>query len=113
RNVDWPRNPFVTEAVVQPAIGPPPVGSVLHMNPHGFGFIAAREFRRVPLVQLAPESCAVSPACEPGLPLRNARKIGSGCVPGAPVYANVAPRPAARLAWRFAWAVRKSCGERV
>ena len=35
RNVSNPRNPFPRVAVVQ-------AGALLHMNPNGFGFIAAR-----------------------------------------------------------------------
>jgi hypothetical protein len=40
--------------------------------------------------------------------VKYARKIGSGCVPGMPVYANVEPRPAAMLAWRLPCASRNS-----
>src|SRR5690348_2414363 len=91
---DPPRKPFDSVAAVHPVPGPATVGTVLHMKPHGFGFIIARKPWNVVLVQPVPVYLVVSPACDPGPPLRYARKMGSGDVPGAPVYANVAPRPA-------------------
>jgi hypothetical protein len=41
-------------------------------------------------------------------PLKKARNAGSGAVPGAPVNANVLPRPAAMFAFRLACAWRNS-----
>src|SRR5882672_4008895 len=50
----------------------------------------------------------VLPACPALTPFKYARKIGSGDVPGAPVYANVATPLAAIFARRFAWAFLNS-----
>ena len=54
-------------------------------NPNGFGLRAARKPRNVELVQFAPEYAAVLPAWLDGWPLKNARNVGSGAVPAAPV----------------------------
>src|SRR5262245_63485529 len=101
RNVVLPMNPLPIVAAVQPA-------ALAHMNPYGFGFIAARKPRNVAFVQFVPLYRVGSPAPELFVPLKYARKIGSGDVPGAPVYANVLPRPAAMFACRFACAFRNS-----
>jgi hypothetical protein len=64
-----------------------PISPVLfaEAKPNGFGLRAARKPRNVAFVQFAPVYAPVLPAFPDGCPLKNARKIGSGTVPGAPV----------------------------
>src|SRR5262249_26042412 len=85
RNVALPMNPLL------------PVDA----KPYGFGLVCARNARNVLDVQLPPLYAAGLPACAADVPLKNARKVGSGLVPGAPVNANVLPRPAAWFAFRL------------
>src|SRR5262249_18720542 len=110
RNVALPMKPFCRVVALQPA--PLPTGlevpALRHAKANGFGFRMARNPRLVELVQLLPVYIAGSPAEALFTPLKNARKIGSGDVPAAPVYANVLPLPPAMFACRFAWALRNS-----
>src|SRR5258705_11373833 len=73
-----PRNPLDRFAVAHPV-------ALAHMNPCGLGLFAARKLRKVELVQSAPVYAAVLAACAAATPLKKARKVGSGDVPGAPV----------------------------
>src|SRR6476620_3079401 len=91
-----------------PALPTKPLVEFVDAKPNGFGFIVARKPRNVEFVQFVPLYAVESPARDELIPFMNARKIGSGDVPGAPVYANVAPRPAAMFACRFACAFRNS-----
>src|SRR4029453_891308 len=85
-----------------------PVAVLIEANPNGFGFIAARNPRFVALLYCVLTYLVGSPAWAAGTRSKNAAKTGSGEVPGAPVYANVLPRPAAMFACRLACAFRNS-----
>src|SRR5262249_51508035 len=101
RNVALPMKPFCRVVLLHPV-------ALRQANANGLGFSAARNAWFAELVQLPPMYFDVSPAEAAPTPLKYARKIGSGAVPGMPVYANVAPLPPAMLAARFACALRNS-----
>src|SRR5437870_10575122 len=101
RNAAFPIKPFCRVVSVQPA-------AFRHANANGFGFCAAKNDRLLAFVQLGPVYLAASLDEALFTPLKYARKIGRGVVPGAPVYANVAPRPAAMFALRLACAFLNS-----
>src|SRR5262245_50184509 len=88
-----------------------PLVEFVDANPNGFGLIAARKPRFVALLNCVLEYCAGSLADAPPRPEKYARNVGNGDVPAAPVYAKVAPRPAAMFACRFACALRNSCAK--
>src|SRR5437899_8260432 len=99
RNVALPMNPFCR---LEPSDRHPAADKQAKAN--GFGFWMARNERLFAFVQLPPRYRLGSADSALFTPLKYARKIGSGEVPGAPVYAKVVPRPAAMFAWRFACA---------
>ena len=85
-----------------------PVLAVLLSRLNGNGLRAARNACSVAFVQFAPLYADPLTACDAGCPFRYASRMGSGEVPGAPVYAKVAPRPAAMFAARLACAFLNS-----
>src|SRR5262249_14191705 len=101
RKTPLPMNPFCRVVLLQAC-------ALRHAKANGFGLRTARNPRFVELVQLLPVYFVGSPAEALFAPLQYARKIGSGDGPGAPVNANVFPRPAAMFACRLAWALRNS-----
>ena len=84
------------------------LGVVAFVLQHGCGLNVASELMKVESVNDVDVYFAGSAACPEATPLKYARMIGSGDVPGAPVYANVLPRPAAMFACRLACAFRNS-----
>src|SRR5262245_44588567 len=109
RNVELPMKPCCRLLLVHPydatVLGS---GRPKQPNANGCGYRLARNPSSVEFIQLPPVYLEGSPACAAFTPFRYARKIGSGAVPGAPVYAKVLPSPAAMLAWRLACARRNS-----
>src|SRR5439155_1186318 len=81
RKVAFPMKPFCRVASVQPA-------ALRQANAKGFGLRAARNDRMLAFVQFGPTYLDESPDEPLFTPLKYARKIGSGAVPGAPVCAN-------------------------
>src|SRR5580765_5044959 len=84
------------------------LGVVVLVAQHGCGLRSASAFRNVESVNDAELYFEGSPAPAAFTPLKYARMIGSGLVPGMPVYAKVLPLPAAMFAAMFDWAFRNS-----
>src|SRR5262249_49775295 len=85
-----------------------PVFDVFRIMPIGLGARAARNVWSVAFVHCVPVYDAGLPAWAAPTPLKNATSVGSGTVPGAPVKANEAPRPAGMFAAGLACAALNS-----
>src|SRR3954468_12963350 len=84
------------------------LGVVVLVLQHGCGFRRASAFRKVVSVNDVELYLDGSPAPAAFTPLKYVRMIGSGLVPGIPVYAKVLPLPAAMFAAMFDCALRNS-----